>query len=416
MNYSDKEKSPWRTEKMTRFKKILAAGAAIVCAAALTGCSDNGYIMNVEGIDIRNGIYLSGVMSAYGDAYEKVSEAREEQGLTSEVEDLFKESIDGKPVSDWVKEEALNQVKRSVAIQKLCEENGIALSDEETNEINAEINQMWTEESFYAQYLYGTDTMGEYYDGVGIGKDSLRESFTVSNLYQKLFMHYYGEGGLTPISDADLNTYLKENYASAFVLELKYTDYQGILLTDDDEIDAVKLLAQSYADRINGGESIADIKYEYDLKTAQDEARTDAEDDYPDLSEAEKPATLEEYVQQMVDAATAEKAESDSELFTHIKKESSSFSTEITDFIWGAEANGKAGLFETTNNSICVIIRNDITTESEWKEENNYDLLSEIKSDEFEDTLKAVYEGYTVNAKENLINGKYSPEKIKGIN
>ena len=33
---------------------------------------------------------------------------------------------------------------------------------------------------------------------------------------------------------------------------------------------------------------------------------------------------LEEYVQQMVDAATAEKAESDSELFTHIKKESSS--------------------------------------------------------------------------------------------
>lgn len=416
MNYSDKEKSPWRTEKMTRFKKILAAGAAIVCAAALTGCSDNGYIMNVEGIDIRNGIYLSGVMSAYGDAYEKVSEAREEQGLTSEVEDLFKESIDGKPVSDWVKEEALNQVKRSVAIQKLCEENGIALSDEEANEINAEINQMWTEESFYAQYLYGTDTMGEYYDGVGIGKDSLRESFTVSNLYQKLFMHYYGEGGLTPVSDADLNTYLNENYASAFVLELKYTDYQGILLTDDDEIDAVKLLAQSYADRINGGESIADIKYEYDLKTAQDEARTDAEDDYPDLSEAEKPATLEEYVQQMVDAATAEKAESDSELFTHIKKESSSFSTEITDFIWGAEANGKAGLFETTNNSICVIIRNDITTESEWKEENNYDLLSEIKSDEFEDTLKAVYEGYTVNAKENLINGKYSPEKIKGIN
>lgn len=401
---------------MTRFKKILAAGAAIVCAAALTGCSDNGYIMNVEGIDIRNGIYLSGVMSAYGDAYEKVSEAREEQGLTSEVEDLFKESIDGKPVSDWVKEEALNQVKRSVAIQKLCEENGIALSDEEANEINAEINQMWTEESFYAQYLYGTDTMGEYYDGVGIGKDSLRESFTVSNLYQKLFMHYYGEGGLTPVSDADLNTYLKENYASAFVLELKYTDYQGILLTDDDEINAVKLLAQSYADRINGGESIADIKYEYDLKTAQDEARTDAEDDYPDLSEAEKPATLEEYVQQMVDAATAEKAESDSELFTHIKKESSSFSTEITDFIWGAEANGKAGLFETTNNSICVIIRNDITTESEWKEENNYDLLSEIKSDEFEDTLKAVYEGYTVNAKENLINGKYSPEKIKGIN
>ena len=182
MNYSDKEKSPWRTEKMTRFKKILAAGAAIVCAAALTGCSDNGYIMNVEGIDIRNGIYLSGVMSAYGDAYEKVSEAREEQGLTSEVEDLFKESIDGKPVSDWVKEEALNQVKRSVAIQKLCEENGIALSDEEANEINAEINQMWTEESFYAQYLYGTNTMGEYYDGIGIGKNSLGESCSVSNL------------------------------------------------------------------------------------------------------------------------------------------------------------------------------------------------------------------------------------------
>lgn len=398
------------------WKKTTAAVMALVCTAALAGCADNGTIMTVGGIEIRNGLYLQKELSACSEARTKASEQRSDAGDTSEITDLFAEQVEGKSVSEWVKEQTMLSIRKYAAVEKLCEKNGITLTAEEKNEINTSVNSMWNEDNYYAQYIYGTDTIGEYYDSIGIGKDSLKQAYMNESLSNKLFLHYYDADGETPVSDADFDAFLKDNYAAVKLIELEYDDYAGIALEDDADIQAVKDKAKSYADRLNGGESFAQIKYEFDLEAARNEAKVDAIDSYGELSEESGEALpdYDKYIQDAIDAATADKAESDSELVDVFSKDSSSFDADITDYIWAAADDAKATLFETED-SICVVVRSDVTAEAQWKTDNRESVLKKMKSDEYDALLAAEGAGYTVEANSYLVDKKYAPEKIKGV-
>ena len=129
------------------YRKTAAAAAAIVCAAALCGCTDSGYVMTVDGEQIRNGVYLSFMQTAYSDASDKISEQKTEDGDTSEVGDIFGYTVEDKPAADWIKENTLEQVKNFVAVKRLCEDYGVTLTDEELNEINSEMNSLWNDEN-----------------------------------------------------------------------------------------------------------------------------------------------------------------------------------------------------------------------------------------------------------------------------
>ena len=398
------------------WKKTAAAVMALACTAALAGCADTGTIMTVGGVEIRNGVYLQKELAACSDARTKASEQKEEAGDTSEIKDLFALKVDGKSASDWVKEQTMLSIRKYAAVEKLCESKGVTLTDEELASINADVSSMWNDDNYYAQYIYGTNTFGEYYDSIGIGKESLKQSYINEGLSDKLFLHYYDTDGETPVSDADFDAYLKENYAAVKLIELEYDDYAGIALEDDADIQAVKDKAQSYVDRLNSGESFAQIKYEYDLENAQNEAKVDAIDSYGELS-AETGESLpdyDKYIEDAVNAAAAEKAESDDELITVIGKDSSSFDTEITDYIWSAADDAKASLFETSD-SICVVVRSDVTAAEQWKSNNRTSVLKNMKGDEYDELIAAEGAGYSVESNDYLVNTKYAPEKIKGM-
>ncbi len=394
------------------YRKTAAAAAAIVCAAALCGCTDSGYVMTVDGEQIRNGVYLSFMQTAYSDASDKISEQKTEDGDTSEVGDIFGYTVEDKPAADWIKENTLEQVKNFVAVKRLCEDYGVTLTDEELNEINSEMNSLWNDENYYAQYLYNCDTIGEYYDSIGIGRESLAEINKVNELSDKLFLHYYDKGGLTPVSDEDFKTYLKDNYAGVKFIELEYDDYAGIALQEEAEIQAVKDTAQDYADRLNAGESFIDIKYEYDFHQAKNDAKAKAEEEYD--SETTE-LTYEEYVEQAVNEATAEKAESEASLEQVISKDYSSLDADFTDYIWSIADDSKATLFET-DDSVYVVVRDDVTALTEWQEENRSTVLRAMKSDDYDETIKQAYAGYSVEINDYLVNNKYAPQNLKGMN
>ena len=118
-----------------RIRQIAAASCAIVCAVSLCGCSDNGYIGTVNGMQIPTGIYLYNVeFTAYNKASEKITEENGDTEGTAEVT-VFTETIDGKPASTWVKDYALEQVKRYVAIEDLFSQYGLSLSAEDNDAI-----------------------------------------------------------------------------------------------------------------------------------------------------------------------------------------------------------------------------------------------------------------------------------------
>lgn len=405
------------------FKRYAALAAAVVCAVSLTGCSDNGYMGTVDGMEIRNGIYLSQMMTAHSSASSTVYDAREEAGDTSEIEDLFAETIDGISAEEWIKNEAVELVKRYVAVEKLFDSKGLSISDEERSEITENVNDNWDSESinYYGfslsvQTMYGYPTLGEYYESIGIGKDSMKEMELNALKEDKLFLDYFTNDEEAKVSEEEINTYLSENYANVKYIEVPFKDYAGISLDaekDAEEIAALKARAQSYVDRFNAGESIIDIAYEQDLINAQNDAMVDAETAL-EADDAEQPEDFDAYMEEAKNSATAKKAETVEELETIISKESSSLSDELTEFIWKTEADGKAYYLEGEK-SAYLVIRDDITTKTEWKENNKVYILEQVTGDEFDEYLKSIYADYKVDFDSYLLDSKYSPKSYKGF-
>lgn len=404
------------------FKKYAALTTALVCSMSLAGCADSGYMGTIEGMEIRNGIYLSNMMTAYNNGYSNVLDVKEELGETSEITDFFAEEIDGVNAEEWVQNEAIELTKRYVAIEKLFEAKGLELDAEDINSVSDSINKNWDNDTinYYGfqisvETIYGYPTMGEYYEAIGIGKDTLKDIELNKLKEDEVFLEVYTNDEENKISDEEINTYLKDNYANVKYIEIPYKDYAGISLDaekDAEEIAALKETAKSYVDRFNAGESIIDLTYEQDLINAQNEAMVDAETAL-EADDAEQPEDFDAYMEEAKNSATADKAETVEDLETIISKESSSLSEELTEFVWVTAEDGKAYYCEGEK-AAYLIIREDITTKDQWKEDNKVYILSQITGDSFDEYIKAEYENYEVNFSQQLLD-KYAPSSYKGF-
>ncbi len=405
------------------FKKYAALTTALVCTMSLAGCADSGYMGTIDGMEIRNGIYLSNMITAYNKGYSSVIEAKEELGETSEITDFFAENIEGENAEEWIKAETVELIKRYVAVENLFEEKALELSDEDVSIVNESVNKNWDSDkiNYYGfqldvQTMYGYPTMGDYYEAIGIGKDSLKDLELNKLKEDEVFLAIYADEEETKIADDEVNSYLKENYANIKYIEVPYTDYAGVKLDEEkdaDEIAALKERAKSYVDRFNAGESIIDIVYDQDLIDAQNDAMTDAETAL-EAEGAEQPEDFDAYMEEAKNSATAEKAETVEELETIISKESSSLSEELTEFVWKTAEDGKAYYCEGEK-AAYLIIRDDITTKDQWKENNKVYILSQITGDSFDEYIKTVYADYEVNFDQQLVN-KYAPGTYKSFN
>lgn len=399
-------------KKMIR--KVCAAVLAVILAASLCGC-DRGYIMTVDGIDIRNGVYLSFLSSAYSSAMTALDEEKtddEKPADDSDDEDaipITDETIQGKNGSQWIKDETMKAVRRFIAIQRTCQELGITLTDEEIRDVNTKVTETWENENQYLYFVYGFSTMGEYYESQGIGQESMREIFRVNALQDKLFLHYFDKGGELEVTDSEINEYLKENYATVKIQSFSYTDASGKTLEKDEDKKAVKDEAQAYADRINNGEKPIDIFYEYNLKKVEESVKAKAEKDFKE--DNEEGLTKDEWIKQQIEAADVKKYEKDEELDKFLSKNSSSYSEQITEYIFNAASDGKATVFEADNGAY-LIIKDDITKKTSWIEEKHAEILYEIKNEEFRDMMDLFGMNYEVVADENLVNKKYGPETL----
>lgn len=403
-------------------KRFLAVLTAAAVAASLSGCMDNGYIMTVDGMEIRNGVYLSLLQTSIGLANEKLDEQEaeddtdentdESSDTASEAEEdddaIFEKMIDGKSYSDWIIDDARAGVLRFVGIQRECEKYGIALSDEEAAEITASLKEQW-EDTTISYYGLGYANWGEYYESMGIGFDSMKELSLVDELNEKLFLHYYDEGGDWAVSDEDFKKAADEQYAAYNLMTLQYLDYKGDILITDAEMQEVKDRANNYAERINDGESVIDVMYDYYLLIAQNDARKNAEESYSE--ENADGLTMEEYVEKAVEEVSVERADDESEFDEFISKSDSMLTDELTDFIFGLATDGKAYVYEGTT-SAYVVIRKPVTDLENWELYYRTDVLREMKGDEFDSKMDIICQNFDVVQNDYLVNTKYSPKKI----
>lgn len=420
------------------FKRIMAIMTAAAIAASLSGCMDKGYIMTVDGVEIRNGVYLSLMQTSINTANNKVEEQKaaaddssdtsdtsntssdtssaESSGTSSDAaseakEDenaIFDSVIDGKSYSDWIINDTRDAVKRFVGIQRECEKFGIALTDDEKAEIISETEEQW-EDTTIAYYGLGFANWGEYYESMGIGLDSLKELSLVDKLNEKLFLHYYDKGGEWAVSDEEFSEAANESYAAYNLMTLQYVDYKGDVLITDEEMQEVKDRANNYAERLNNGESLIDVMYDFNLLAAQNKAKADAEKSYSE--DKAEGLTKEEYIDKAVKEASVKKADDEKEFDEFISKDDSVLTDELTNFIFGLATDGEAYVYEGTT-SAYVVIRKPVTDLENWEESYRPDILREMKGDEFDSKMDIICQNLDVQQNDYLVNTKYSPKKV----
>ncbi len=365
-------------------KRTLATAlcGAMILSAASCG-SNTKTALTVDGDELSAGIYIYYQMSALGEAQEKLAEEQPALDTSAENFDITAYSVEGTPVCEWVKNKAIEQCRRYVAINKKFDELGLALTADESSEINEYVNGLWTEENMYAQYIYGVDIIGEYYEQYGIGEQSFKNVYTLAYKEDKVFDAIYGEGGSLEVPADELKASVVEKYALVKYLEI------------EDGYDA-----QKYYSMLGEGKSFSEMKqaYDTDVELAEIEA---------EMAEAE--ANGEEYdgilPEELVVTASEE-----SELESVIEKDLPDPSEEFVEAVFAMDI-GESTIISVPNEStdengnnvttfsFYVASRLDITEDEETFTGYCGTVLHDRKDEEFDESIKA--DGAALSVTEN---------------
>ncbi len=316
---------------MSRHSKALKTAGASLLAVSLivaAGCSDTSWGAECDGQRMPAGVYINQVLSAYSEGMGKVD--------NTEQTNLWKNTIDGEDFTSWVRTRTQENVYEYFAAEKKFDEMGLSFDEFSQAQITYAVESQWS----YYQSIYEEN---------GIGKDSFQKS--IENTYKRseLFNAIYGKDGSEAVPQEELLANFNQEYINLDQITLSTMDETGETALPKEEIEKLMEKAKGYQKRIEEGESIQTIAEEYQ-KEQQDSSET-------------------------VNVNTN----------LTMQREGSSYSATFQENIKSASP-GKPIVFED-DKSICLAIVNEVTTESQIFLQNESYLLSEIKSDEFEDRL-----------------------------
>ncbi len=431
--------------------KKLKRAAAVLTAAAITascaaGCSNTDYAMTADDEKINAGVYINYLVN-------EISNQMYMMYYSGEITDMNTcpdKEIDGKSFKDYVKDTALENLKEFAVISDKFEEFGLTLSEEEQDEIDANVSSQW-------------EQSGEYFEYQGISRKSLEKFYQTSYKRQAIFDYYYEEGGVQEVTNDDLTAFVNDNYIRMKLINIaKSADEDETAKKEEDEKN--KALLDGYLEEADGMsfEEFDAIMDEYDEYTAaQEETAEDGtdlsidgdistelddssltDDAAADASEedtsSEENTSTEEDTSSEEDVSDDEEAAADTETddssaaegteteeeedpYAHetvinytnaIDTESSNYNEEyakVLEAIHGAEF-GKAGIYEDDNNYYLYMTA-DIAERTDYAEENRASLLQTFKGDEFDELIKSWIDAAKLTVNEKAIK-RYTVDEI----
>ena len=377
------------------------AAAAVLCGAlAVTACgcgANTTTALTIDGTEIPAGVYISYQMDALSEAQSVLAEEQPDLDMTAEGFDFKKQTIEGIAAEEWVKNKTVELCRTYVASNKMFDEYGLSLTAEQKAELSAYVKSTWDEENMYAQYIYGYDTLGEYYETLGVGEKSFEAIQTVFTKQEALFNHIYGEGGELEVPAAELEAKVLSDYALIYSFQ----------------VDPAYGKAQDYVDKLNGGTAFTEVKQSYDQAVAvaeAEEAKKEAEE-----AGKEYDGTLPE------DVVVAAADEAALKSVVNVKDTTPSESYVADVF---AMANGENKLITVSEESTAVdgttsttvsyyvVQKLDIAADADVMANYRDSILYDMKSSELEETLKAKGAAYAVTENAAAIK-LYSIDKLE---
>lgn len=374
-------------------KRIAAVGCAAALMSSLSACGQNTtWGVEIDGSQVPAGVFIAYLQNAYYSAQSKLSEqtaSSEETAVSGEEETtttpaLFESLIDGISSKQWIYNEATASMQEYVAVNNKFEEYGLAVSDDDKKIVDLYCEQYW-------------DYYGDYYTEMGISRESFSAMQLNSTKRDLLFEHLYSEGGEKAVSADEIKAYLSENYALISYVDIELKDEEGNLLKSEGKAERMAA-AEAYAERLRSGENeSAEENDEADEDTTADDTTaedTTAAEDAEEVSEEEK-----------FDAAI----ESNKQV---INKESTVPSADAVNEVFSTMANGEVKILESADGEhYYIVMKYDILENDEYYESAKESLLYEMKSDEYDELVKAWTESQTVTKNQEAYD-RYDPEKI----
>lgn len=377
---------------MKAIKKITAAFLAVLMIMSISGCSTKPeWSYKVDDNEVQIGIYIYALYTAYNQAASYASSAEgydaEKSFLNLTITDDDGETAVAK---DWIVDTAKELTKNILTIEEEVKARGLTLTAEDEAAAKESADNDWNLGPYYDRYLaYGM--MPTPYKNIlepyGVSYESFeRASYMASAKQTALFEEIYINDEETAVSTEDLTNYFTENYTSYSYLSVRLadsaTDDSGsttYTAMSDEDIAEIESTLQGYADNINNGAGT--------------------------------------FAEQMVEYTALKELESDPSTSAVENLEDSSLNEDVIAALNELE-EGKASLVKVgeAENAYYYLIYKapiaDSVADYIEDETNSFNVLSAMKSEEFQDMLTAKAEELGIQENTSVVNS-YKPSMFE---
>lgn len=377
---------------MKAIKKITAAFLAVLMIMSISGCSTKPeWSYKVDDNEMQIGVYIYALYTAYNQAASYASSAEgydaEKSFLNLTITDDDGETAVAK---DWIVDTAKELTKNILTIEEEFEARGLTLTAEDEAAAKESADNDWNLGPYYDMYLaYGMmpTPYKDILEPYGVSYESFeRASYMASAKQTALFEEIYINDEETAVSTEDLTNYFTENYTSYSYLSVRLadsaTDDSGsttYTAMSDEDIAEIESTLQGYTDNINNGAGT--------------------------------------FAEQMVEYTALKELESDPSTSAVENLEDSSLNEDVVAALNELE-EGKASLVkigEAENAYYYLVYKApiaDSVADYIEDETNSFNVLSAMKSEEFQDMLTAKAEELGIQENTSVVNS-YKPSMFE---
>ena len=359
---------------------------------SISGCSTKPeWSYKVDDNEVQIGIYIYALYTAYNQAASYASSAEgydaEKSFLNLTITDDDGETAVAK---DWIVDTAKELTKNILTIEEEVKARGLTLTAEDEAAAKESADNDWNLGPYYDMYLaYGMmpTPYKDILEPYGVSYESFeRASYMASAKQTALFKEIYINDEETAVSTEDLTNYFTENYTSYSYLSVRLadsaTDESGsttYTAMSDEDITEIESTLQGYADNINNGAGT--------------------------------------FAEQMVEYTALKELESDPSTSAVENLEDSSLNEDVIAALNELE-EGKASLVKVgeAENAYYYLIYKapiaDSVADYIEDETNSFNVLSAMKSEEFQDMLTAKAEELGIQENTSVVNS-YKPSMFE---
>lgn len=384
---------------MSFLKKSTAFIAAAAMALSLSSCGkDTTWGAEIDGQQLRAGIMIYFQSSAVSEAMAFIPSTDttsaadgETTTTTAESVSVLDITIEDKPAREWINDKAVQSMREYVAVEKKFDELGLTFENKEEDRLNIVVDQMW-------------EYFGEYYEELGVSRESYYDVGLNSEKRTAIFNYYYGDGGEKAVPEDEVISYLTENNARIKYISMPLKDGEGNLLKSEGKAE-LKTMIEGYIDRLNASSAtFEEIEKEYnkyytDLVKAATETAEGEASDTDGTETSEQTETAE-------DTADAEP-----NYGTVIAKDSTYPSAKVVEAAFSANGSDCI-LIEDDDNEVYYLVQVlGLFDDPEYLENNRDSVLHTLKDEEFNAEVESWTEGQNVVVNQDSVD-RYKLDKI----